>query len=153
MNPSTSLAPGFDTSTTATVLLSALATSSRLPSGDRLTWFGVDPGGAFGNIAIEICSTAAARATSIAQTAFVLAHATNSRRPSLVIASAFGCSPVAISPRLSSVRASKTSTFAPPQSDTYSVEPSGDTRHEYGSAGSATVRITRPLAISTSDTP
>jgi hypothetical protein len=37
MKPSTSLAPGFDTSTTATALLSALATSSRVSSADRLT--------------------------------------------------------------------------------------------------------------------
>ena len=37
MNPSTSLVPGLVMSTTATVLLSALATSSRRPSGETLT--------------------------------------------------------------------------------------------------------------------
>ena len=96
---------------------------------------GVDPGGAFGNSATAICSTAPAVATSIAQTAFVFAHATNSRLPSLVSAIAFGCSPTTISPRGSSVFASNISTFAPPQSETNSVEPSGDTTHVYGSAG------------------
>src|SRR5262249_21947414 len=48
MNPSTWLRPGTETSTTATVLLSAFATSSRLSSGDRLTQLGVDPDGASG---------------------------------------------------------------------------------------------------------
>ncbi len=37
MKPATSLAPGLLMSTTATVLLSALATSRRLSSGDTLT--------------------------------------------------------------------------------------------------------------------
>jgi hypothetical protein len=46
--PSTSLAPAFAMSTTATVLLSALATSSVSPSGDNASAFGVDPTGALG---------------------------------------------------------------------------------------------------------
>src|SRR2546430_10097696 len=93
MKPSAWLAPVFDTSTIAMVLLSAFATSSRVSSGERLTWFGVDPGGAFGNNAIEICSTDRRAATSMAQTALVFAHATNKRFPSFVMAIAFGCSP------------------------------------------------------------
>src|SRR5262249_25878739 len=54
ISPSTSLLPGVAMSTMATVLLSALATSSRFSSGDRLTWFGVDPGGAWRESATEI---------------------------------------------------------------------------------------------------
>src|SRR2546423_3022462 len=86
MKPSTWLAPAFDTSTTATVLLSAFATSRRESSGARLTWFGVDPGGAFGNSATVICSTARRDSRSIVQTAFVFAHATNRRLPFFVSA-------------------------------------------------------------------
>src|SRR4029434_10892941 len=41
MKPRTALSPGRETSTTATVLLSALATSSVLPSGDRPRPLGV----------------------------------------------------------------------------------------------------------------
>src|SRR5262249_25382960 len=149
MNPSTWLLPAFETSTTATVLLSALATSRRESSGERLTWFGVDPGGALGYNAIAICSTARRPSTSRTHTALVLAQATNRRFPSLVIAIALGCSPTAISPFGSSVRASKASTFAPPQSDTNSVFPSGDTRQVYGSAASATLRNTWPVFKST----
>src|SRR5207249_5313419 len=134
-NPFTVLAPGFETSTTATTLLSAFATSRRRSPGDRLTWFGVDPGGAFGNIATEICSDARREATSIPQTAFVFAHATNSRLPSRVIAIAFGCSPVAISPIGSSDQVSNSITPAAPQTDTNNVDPSGDTTQVYGSAG------------------
>src|SRR5689334_1422515 len=63
MKPSTSLWPGVATSITATVLLSALATSRRLSSGDRLTEFGVDPGGALADIDTLICSTARRRST------------------------------------------------------------------------------------------
>src|SRR5262245_41689563 len=56
MKPRTALAPERETSTTATVLLSALATSSVLPSGDRPRPLGVLPGGAAGSREIEICS-------------------------------------------------------------------------------------------------
>src|SRR5690349_4770873 len=48
MKPSTWLAPGFFTSITATVLLSALATTSVEPSGERASAFGVEPAGEFG---------------------------------------------------------------------------------------------------------
>src|SRR5262245_49455197 len=84
MNPWTSLRFGSLTSTTATVLLSALATTSRVSSGDRLTAFGVDPGGASGKIETFTCSAAWRFATSTAHTALVLAHATKSRLPSRV---------------------------------------------------------------------
>ena len=40
-------------------------------------------------------------------------------------------------------------TPAAPQTDTNSVDPSGDTTQVYGSAGNWTVRTTRPLARST----
>src|SRR5207244_3035117 len=129
MNPSTSLCPGFATSITATVLLSALATSRRLSSGERLTWFGVDPGGACGNIDTEICSAARPVSRSIAHTALVFAQATKRRLPSFVSAIALGCSPTAISPRGSNDHASKDNTLAPPQIETNSVLPSGDTTH------------------------
>src|SRR5581483_6730620 len=117
MKPDTSLAPGRATSTTATVLLSALATSNRFSSGDRLTWFGVVPGGACGNIATLICSTARRDGTSTTHTAFVFAHDTNNRRPSLVTAIAFGCSPTTTSPAGWSVFASNSRTFDPPHSE------------------------------------
>src|ERR1017187_5304224 len=48
MKPSERLLPGFSTSNTATVLLSAFATKSVFSSGDSARLFGVDPGGAFG---------------------------------------------------------------------------------------------------------
>jgi hypothetical protein len=48
MKPFTTLAPGRLTSTTATALLSALATSRVSPSGERPSPFGVLPAGAFG---------------------------------------------------------------------------------------------------------
>ena len=57
-NPSTWLQPGFETSTTVTVLLSALAMSSVRPSGDSDRPFGVDPTGACASSATEICSLA-----------------------------------------------------------------------------------------------
>src|SRR5215475_5547372 len=79
INPATRPAPGFDTSTTATLLLSAFATSSLLPSGESASALGVDPGGACGNNATEICSTAFISHGSIAYTAFVFAQATNNR--------------------------------------------------------------------------
>src|SRR5262245_16407060 len=106
MNPATSLLPGVATSTTATVLLSAFATRRTCSSGDRLTWFGVEPGGAPGNSETEICSTALRDFTSTAHTAFVLAQATKRRLPSRESARLFGCSPTAMSPFASSVDAS-----------------------------------------------
>jgi hypothetical protein len=63
-HPSTSLPPGFSMSTTATVLLSALATSSVSPSGDNASALGVEATGAFGYNATEICSCAVRVATS-----------------------------------------------------------------------------------------
>jgi hypothetical protein len=48
MNPSERLLPGFSTSKTATVLLSAFATNSVFSSGESARLFGVDPGRAFG---------------------------------------------------------------------------------------------------------
>src|SRR5471032_1753966 len=123
-----------ETSITATVLLSAFATSIRFSSGERLTEFGVDPGGASGNIEILTRSTACLAATSTTHTAFVLAQATNRRLPSRVSAIALGCSPTAISPFGSNDHASNMRTFAPPQIDTNRVRPSADTTHVYGSA-------------------
>jgi hypothetical protein len=46
--PCTTLAPGFSTLTTTTVLLSALATSIVVPSGERASPLGVEPTGALG---------------------------------------------------------------------------------------------------------
>src|SRR6266568_5113062 len=95
MKPFTALAPGRPTSTTATALLSALATSSVLPSGERPRAFGVLPAGAPGCSATETCSFAVREARSTTHTAFVLAHATNNRAPSFDSAIALGCSPTA----------------------------------------------------------
>src|SRR5579863_9466368 len=148
MNPSTRLSPAREMSTIATALLSALATTSRWPSGDTASAFGVDPAGASGYSDTEICSIAFARATSTTQTTFVLAHATNSRAPSTDHAIAFGCSPTATSPFSARVAGSNSITRAPPQRETYSVVPSGDSRHVYGSAGSLTVVATAPEARS-----
>src|SRR6476659_3424794 len=64
--PATRLAPGRETSTTATALLSAFATSSVFPSGESASAFGVLPAGASGASATEICSLAAIDGRSIA---------------------------------------------------------------------------------------
>ena len=89
-HPSTVLPHGLVTSTTATVLLSALATSSLVPSGDNARLFGVVPTGALGYNATEICSFADRVAKSTTHTAFVFAHATNNRAPSCDWTIAFG---------------------------------------------------------------
>ena len=151
MKPRDAARPGVVTSTTATVLLSALATSSVLPSGESASAFGVDPGGACGKSATPICSTARrAWRDRSTQTAFVLAHATNRRAPSLDSSIAFGCSPTCDrSPWLRAWPASNSRTLAPPQSDTNSVWPSADTSAEYGSASSGIVRSSFALATST----
>ena len=62
-NPALDLARArrFRMSTIATVLLSALATSIVVPSGDSARLFGVVPTGASGYSATEICSFACAR--------------------------------------------------------------------------------------------
>src|SRR6187397_1069096 len=58
IHPWTAEAPGFDTSATVTVLLSALATRSVRPSGDSASPLGVDATGASRPRATEICSAA-----------------------------------------------------------------------------------------------
>src|SRR5437899_5071388 len=90
MKPFTTLVPGRLTSTTATALLSALATSSVLPSGERPRELGVLPAGACGCSATETCSRAVREARATTQTAFVFAQATNSGEPSLGKAIALG---------------------------------------------------------------
>src|SRR6266851_2908672 len=82
MKPLTALAPGRLTSTTATALLSALATSSVRPSGERPSVLGVLPAGVNGWTTTETCSFAAREAKSTTHTALVLAQATNNRVPS-----------------------------------------------------------------------
>ena len=127
--------PGFETSTTVTVLLSALATSSVRPSGDSDDAVRRRSRPAPGRRARpKSARSPFASATSTTHTAFVFAHATNSRAPSRDSTIALGCSPTGISPRASSVVASNMSTFAPPHSDTNSVLPSRESRHVYGSA-------------------
>src|SRR5258708_510698 len=126
IHPCTSVAPGFETSATVTVLLSALATTSVRPSGEGARPVGVDPTGAWVPSATEICSPAFQAATSTTHTALVLAHATNSRAPSRLRTMAFGCSPTATSPFDASVHGSSIRTLAPPHTDTNKVCPSGD---------------------------
>ena len=111
------LSPGRVTSTTASVLLSAFATSSVRPSGDRASALGVDPGGALGESAMPIRSVTRREARSTAQTAFVFAQATNSVRPSFDSTIAFGCSPTGTSAITASVRGSSARTRAPPQTE------------------------------------
>jgi hypothetical protein len=147
------LSPARVTSTTATVLLSAFATSSVAPSGESASALGVAPGGAFGESAMAMRSATRRVARSIAHTAFVLAHATNSVRASLEKAIAFGCSPTVTSAVTASVRGSSASTRAPPQTDTYTAPPSGAGRTAYASAASVARASTRPLSTSTAATP
>jgi hypothetical protein len=118
MKPRKRLSPERVTSTTATVLLSAFATSSVWPSGESASAFGVEPGGARGESATAIFSAATRVATSTTQTAFVLAHATKRRRPSFENCIAFGCSPTRISSIGASVLGCSTAIFAPPQTET-----------------------------------
>jgi hypothetical protein len=99
------------------VLLSAFATSSVRPSGERARAFGVEPGGAFGESAMPICSAARRDARSTTHTAFVCAQATKSRAPSFESAMAFGCSPTGIAATGARVRGSRTAMRAPPQTD------------------------------------
>src|SRR5436305_12285650 len=98
MNPRTAAAPGRETSTTATVLLSASATSRVRPSGERPRPLGVLPGGAAGSRAIEICSFAGRAARCATQPAVVLAQGASSRPPSFDSTGALGCSPAGVAP-------------------------------------------------------
>src|SRR3954453_17650919 len=91
--PSAGLEPGVRTSTTATVLLSALATSIFVPSGDSARLFGAVPTGAFGDRTTAICTLALRVARSTTPTAFVYARPTRSRLPSFESSIAFGCGP------------------------------------------------------------
>src|SRR3954471_5406360 len=138
MNPRTAAAPGRETSTTATVLLSALATSRVAPSGERPRPLGVLPGGAAGSRAMPILSRAVRAARSTTQTSLVLAQATKRRPPSFESTMALGCSPTATSPRGASVAASKTRILAPPHRETNRVLPSGAASVVYASAGRST---------------
>src|SRR5207247_2907308 len=82
MNPRTMLRAMLPTSTTATLLLSAFATSSVWPSGDSASEFGVAVGGASGDRLIEICSRASYENVSNTQTDELLLDATKRRLPS-----------------------------------------------------------------------
>ena len=94
MKPLTKARDALLTSMTATAFMSALATMSVLPSGDRLSAFGVVAGGASGDMVTAICSMGASARVSNDHTAALFAQATNSRRPSLENVIAFGCSSV-----------------------------------------------------------
>ena len=103
MKPWKRLSPGRVTSTTATSLLSALATSRVEPFGESARALGVEPAGARGESATLICSLVRPVARSTTATAFVLAQATKSRVASFDRAIAFGCSPTVSSRRAASV--------------------------------------------------
>src|SRR5262245_17711102 len=92
-NPRTLLSPRFSPSTTATELLSALATYSRSPSGDSAREFGVLPAGAFGLSAVLMTSSRSRVFRSNAMTLLVWPQETK-RRPSLLRARSFGCGSV-----------------------------------------------------------
>ena len=96
MKPSTRLSPGFETSTIATVLLSALATSKLSGRPARARARSASTPAALPERARSRSARCAfGRATSTTQTAFVFAQATNSRVPSAESTIAFGCSPTA----------------------------------------------------------
>src|SRR5439155_21425263 len=90
MKPCTKLSELLLISTTATVFVSAFATSSVCPSGENASELGVAVGGACGKRLIEICSMASHEPVSNTQTAAVLLDATNRRLPSGDNASALG---------------------------------------------------------------
>src|SRR5579864_2709322 len=115
------------TSTTATAFMSARATSSVLPSGDTVSALGVVVCGASGNSAVEMSSSGSPENVLKTLTTELFALATNRRLPSSDSAIALGCSSV------SSVIVSRRGltayarTWWPPQSETNTVCPSGDT--------------------------
>ncbi len=79
MNPLTWLRPGAAMSMTATLLLSALATKSVLPSGATASASGVLPSGALGKSAVWIVSVTIPRRVSITETQLLEAQATKIR--------------------------------------------------------------------------
>ena len=117
MKPRETEAPGRDTSNTASVLLSALATSSVLPSALSASPFGVDPAGMFGNIAVSRRSVTRSFLVSITSTRLVFAHATKRREPSFESTMWFGCGSVE-STRIWPSRRRTSATALPPQRET-----------------------------------
>src|SRR5207248_5179126 len=77
MKPFTWLRLGTATSMTATQLLSAFATYSVVPSGERASASGVLPSGARGNRAVMIVSVMMPRRVSMTETQLLEAQATN----------------------------------------------------------------------------
>ena len=76
MKPSDLLSPSSLTLMTATSLVLALATKRIDSSGVNASELGVDPGGAFGSIAVPIVSTDLPASVSMTETVFRLALAT-----------------------------------------------------------------------------
>lgn len=94
MKPSTKLRAVLPMSMTAAALASAIETTNFCPFGEMDTELGVAVSGASGKRLTEIVSVGSPDAVSKAQTAELLAQATNRRRPSADSTSALGCSPV-----------------------------------------------------------
>ena len=115
--PSTSLLARSATRTTATSLLSALATNSIWFSRSSASAFGVEPSGEFGVSAVEMRSITCRVLVSMTATVLSLAQETNSR-PSLESAMSLGLSPTAIRPVTRSVLTSMTLTESLPQLET-----------------------------------
>src|SRR5262245_28941783 len=84
------LLPGWETSTKAKLLLSALAMAKTRPSGEREIEFGVLPGLARGYWALLMTSSDFPLSVSSTLTKWLLAHATNNRFPSLDISISVG---------------------------------------------------------------
>src|SRR5262245_43503914 len=142
MIPSDAPLPGRLTSKTATLLLSALATRSARPSGERARLLGVLPFGAFGWSALESDSRPRPVFVSRQTTRLLFAHATNSIAPSRVSAISVGWDSVVQVAATASEARSITATDARPQRLTKRRRPSPETRVTYGKlpAGSRTRR-------------
>src|SRR5262245_18635921 len=93
INPLTTDRFGISTSTTATQLLSALATYSVWPSGAMASASGVLPSGALGNRLVVTVSVTIPRRVSMTVTQLLDAQATKSRSSCGCVTIWFGCSP------------------------------------------------------------
>src|ERR1700680_1818891 len=138
-------------SNTATALLSASATNSRVASGESASAFGVLPSPvAAGEASLSVVITRWLR-VSMTFTLSVLPDATKSRAPSGLSSTADGCLATRIlvpSPRVPFARGGRADTVHPFHADTYTV-PSGAATTPYGYRSVAILCTTRRDAMST----
>ena len=150
-NPSTSLLARSATRTTATSLLSALATNSIWFSRSSANAFGVEPSGAFGVKAVEIRSMVWRVRVSITTTVLSLAQETN-RRPSFDNVMSFGLSPTTRRPVTRRLATSMMLTESLPQLETYSVCPLSLSTRAYGFTSTGMRCISFPVSVSNTTT-